>query len=74
MRGKFDIKKAEALGVPKGPSRGQLIQGGSIEVDDGAGGKRVIRAEDVLGETQDGGVSLGFVVSFYLFDQTGWRD
>jgi hypothetical protein len=75
VRGKFDIKKADALGVPKGPSRGQLIQGGSIEVDDGAGGKKVIRSEDVLGETQDGGVSLGyFYLCFCFFARIGLRD
>jgi hypothetical protein len=60
VRGKFDIKKAKALGVPNGPVRKILIDGGQIEVDDAEaeGGKRVIKAEDVLGETQDGGVSL----------------
>jgi hypothetical protein len=60
VRGKFDIKKAEALGVPKGPIRGRLAQGQSIEVnDEGAeGGKRIVKPEDVLGEVQDGGVSF----------------
>ena len=59
VRGKFDTKKAKALGVPNGPVRKILIEGGQIEVDDAEaeGGKRVIKAEDVLGATQDGGVS-----------------
>ena len=60
VRGKFDSDKAKALGVPNGPVRKILIDGGQIEVDDkeAEGGRRVIKAEDVLGETQDGGVSL----------------
>ena len=58
VRGKFDIKKAEALGVPKGSIRGKLAQGGSIEVDNGNGGKRVIKSEDVLGATKDGGAFI----------------
>jgi ribonuclease Z len=50
VRGKFDVKKAMALGVPNGPSRGMLVKGMDIEVDDATveGGKRIIKPEDCL--------------------------
>lgn len=50
VRGKFDVKKASALGVPNGPSRGMLVKGLDIEVDDSTveGGKRTIKPEDCL--------------------------
>jgi len=50
VRGKFDVKKAQALGVPNGPSRGMLVKGMDIEVDDPnvEGGKRTIKPEDCL--------------------------
>jgi ribonuclease Z len=50
VRGKFDVKKAMALGVPNGPSRGMLVKGMDIEVDDPSaeGGKRTIKPEDCL--------------------------
>ncbi|KAL7284142.1 hypothetical protein ACG7TL_001423 [Trametes sanguinea] len=53
VRGKFDAKKAEALGVPRGPIRGKLTKGETItfEVDDGNGGKtqRTVRPEECVG-------------------------
>ena len=50
VRGKFDVKKAMALGVPNGPSRGMLVKGMNIEIDDpeAEGGKRTIKPEDCL--------------------------
>ncbi len=58
VRGKFNADKARALGVPSGPIRGRLTKGEAIEVDDPGveGGKRVIRPEDVLGDTVPGAV------------------
>jgi len=47
---------AEALGVPNGPCRRDLIQGQAITLADG----RLIRPEDVLGEERPG-VSLAIV-------------
>ena len=52
-RGRFDVAKAEALGVPRGPVRGQLTKGETItfSVDDGHGNKieRTVKPEDVVG-------------------------
>ena len=56
MRGKFDVKKAEALGLPRGPLRSRLTKGESVtfEVDDGNGGKiqRTVTPEDCIGPTE----------------------
>jgi ribonuclease Z len=46
----FLAEKADELGVPCGPERGQLVKGMSITVADG----RVIRPEDVLGPARPG--------------------
>lgn len=46
----FEVAKAEALGVPAGPERAQLVQGQAVTLADG----RVIQPEDVLGETEPG--------------------
>ncbi|CDO70624.1 hypothetical protein BN946_scf184748.g22 [Trametes cinnabarina] len=55
-RGKFDVKKAEALGVPRGPIRGKLTKGETItfEVDDGNGGKiqRTVQPEECVGPSE----------------------
>lgn len=50
VRGKFDVVKAAALGVPGGPVRGKLARGENIEVEDknAPGGKRVVRPQDCL--------------------------
>ncbi|KAI0777745.1 hypothetical protein BD413DRAFT_640429 [Trametes elegans] len=56
VRGKFDVKKAEALGLPRGPIRSRLTKGEAVtfEVDDGQGGKveRTVRPEDCVGPTE----------------------
>lgn len=59
VRGKFDAKKAVALGV-RDDQRGRLIETGSVEVVDetAEGGKRLVKAEDVLGKTKDGGAFI----------------
>ena len=53
VRGKFNVQKANALGVPNGRDRGRLTKGESIEVPapDEPGGVRIVRPEDCL----DGG-------------------
>lgn len=50
VRGKFDVAKANTLGVPNGPLRGKLTRGESIEVPDPNvdGGTRVVMPEDCL--------------------------
>jgi ribonuclease Z len=46
----FIVEKAEALGIPAGPERGQLVKGTAVTLADG----RVIQPEAVLGETEPG--------------------
>jgi ribonuclease Z len=46
----FLVEKAEALGVPAGPERAQLVRGEPIRLADG----RVVQPEDVLGEEAPG--------------------
>ncbi|TCD68735.1 hypothetical protein EIP91_009881 [Steccherinum ochraceum] len=53
VRGKFDVAKANELGVPKGPIRGKLTAGQDVtfEVDDGNGGKvqKTVHPHQVVG-------------------------
>jgi ribonuclease Z len=55
VRGKFDVKRAEKLGL-FGPSRGRVARGETVTfvVDDGTGVKvqRTVRPEDCLGEPE----------------------
>ena len=46
----FLVHRAEALGVPPGPVRKDLVRGSTVELDDG----RVIRPDDVLGPSEPG--------------------
>ncbi|MBN2472516.1 MAG: MBL fold metallo-hydrolase [Anaerolineae bacterium] len=46
----FLVERAEALGVPAGPQRGQLTAGQPVTLADG----RIIQPDDVLGETLPG--------------------
>lgn len=46
----FLAERAEALGVPPGPQRGELVQGRSVTLADG----RVVTPEDVLGPLERG--------------------
>src|SRR5262249_46216785 len=43
--GRFDVERAEALGIPSGPERGALQRGEAVTLADG----RTIRAEEVVG-------------------------
>ena len=49
-RSPFDNAKAEALGVPAGPERRELVAGRSVVLADG----RTVQPEEVLGESQKG--------------------
>jgi ribonuclease Z len=48
--GKFNVEQAHELGVPTGPLFGRLQNGHAVTLPDG----RVVRPEDVLGETRQG--------------------
>lgn len=48
--GTFDVARAEALGLPKGPLYGQIQRGHSVTLDDG----RTIYPRDVLGPPKRG--------------------
>jgi len=52
----FLADKAQALGVPAGPVRRRLVEGGTVTLDDG----RVVGPDDVLGPLS-GGAKLVFV-------------
>jgi ribonuclease Z len=69
VRGKFDVEKANALGLPRGPLYGRLARGETVSfmVDDGNGGKveRVVRPDDCIGKSERRGVSLFIRVPLY---------
>ena len=48
--GRFDVAKADALGVPRGPERGRLQSGEAIALDDG----NVVTPDQVLGAPRPG--------------------
>jgi ribonuclease Z len=48
--GRFDVSRADTLGVPDGPDRGRLQRGEPVTLADGS----VVRPEDVLGEPRKG--------------------
>eukprot|EP00727_Mastigamoeba_balamuthi_P011500 m51a1_g6973 hypothetical protein (779) ;mRNA; r:106959-109657 len=52
--GKFDVARAEQLGVPKGPLRGRLVKGESVALPGGA----VVRPSDCLGAAEPGPIFL----------------
>ncbi|KAF9487434.1 hypothetical protein BDN71DRAFT_1458518 [Pleurotus eryngii] len=61
IRGKFDVKRAEALGVPFGRLRGQLTKGQTVTFDVKVGDnveKRTIRPEECVGESESPGVLI----------------
>ncbi|KAH7911176.1 hypothetical protein BJ138DRAFT_1151318 [Hygrophoropsis aurantiaca] len=62
VRGKFDAKKADALGLKAGPLRSKVARGEtvSIMVDDGQGNsiERTIKPEDCMGQSECPGAIL----------------
>jgi ribonuclease Z len=62
QRGKFDIKKAQALGIPKGRSYSSLAAGESITLENGT----VVTPDMVLGPTKPGrGIAIVEVPTKY---------
>jgi ribonuclease Z len=49
-RGRFDVEKARALGIPEGPLWGKLTKGENVELSDG----QTVRPSDVVGEPRPG--------------------
>jgi ribonuclease Z len=49
--GRFDVERADALGVPNGPARGVLQRGEAVTVPEGG---RIVAPEDVLGPPRPG--------------------
>lgn len=72
VRGKFDVKRAEELGL-FGPSRGRVARGETVilTVDDGTGVKvqRTVRPEDCLGEPETRKVRLLILAPRYCTKQ-----
>ena len=48
--GKFNVKKARALGIPEGPLYGKLHRGEDITLEDG----RIIKSSDIVGPPKKG--------------------
>ena len=48
--GRFDVERADALGVPSGPARGALQRGESVTLPDGS----IVSADQVLGPARPG--------------------
>jgi len=69
VRGKFDVKRAEKLGL-HGPLRGRVARGETVTftVDDGTGAKvqRTVRPEDCIGEHETTKVRLSISVPCLL--------
>ncbi|KAG6872909.1 hypothetical protein C0995_005315 [Termitomyces sp. Mi166 len=61
VRGKFNAKAADELGVPSGPLRAQLTKGNSVTVNvmvDGQMVERIVQPEDCIGESESPGVAI----------------
>ncbi|KAG1876634.1 hypothetical protein DFJ58DRAFT_865981 [Suillus subalutaceus] len=58
VRGKFDVKRAEALGLKAGPLRARVARGETVLVVGKDGVERSVGPSDVVGASEDPGVVL----------------
>lgn len=58
VRGKFDVKRAEAFGLKAGPLRARVAKGETVTVVDKDGVERSVGPSDVIGASEDPGVVL----------------
>ncbi|KAG1723801.1 hypothetical protein EDB19DRAFT_1915912 [Suillus lakei] len=58
VRGKFDVKRAEALGLKAGPLRARVARGQTVTVVSKDGVKRSVGPSDVVGASEDPGTVL----------------
>ncbi|KAG2141301.1 hypothetical protein DEU56DRAFT_275902 [Suillus clintonianus] len=58
VRGRFDVKRAEALGLKAGPLRARVARGETVTVVGKDGVERTIGPSDVVGVSEDPGVVL----------------
>jgi len=56
VRGKFDVKRAESLGLKAGPLRARVARGETVTVVGNDGLERNVGPSDVVGDSEDPGV------------------
>jgi len=64
VRGKFDVKRAEAFGLKAGPLRARVAKGETVTVVDKDGVERSVGPSDVIGASEDPGVCFPFALCF----------
>lgn len=65
VRGRFDVKRAESLGLKAGPLRARVARGETVTVVGSDGSERSVGPSDVVGASEDPGVCF-FLCYFAL--------